>query len=202
MAGKSWGHAIRRMTPEELVAYGGTGSKCAGKCPNQAGFENSYRYVTGQAGRATTARRPACDEHARRFAAKHDLIVPRDAEAGQPSTSQAMINAALGVDPGEGPRAVHIFALFADVAARYADLELPGRMAAYSLACRACEMPMAADTGHIGSPCDTPLPAPIYGWSASNRPLFRWQPRDERAVRPADATFWWETIDIPAGSAS
>lgn len=203
----SWGHAIRALTPEELIAYGGEGHKCAGKCPHRATHENSYSYITGRAGRASSARRPACPEHAKKFATKHGLLqVPTEATPGRPSASQAMMNAALGINPDEGPRATTVATLIAAIAARYPGL--PGRLGGFTVACRACEAPMTDDpavTGGIGHGhahpdlmfgCVQPLPAPIHGWSASNRPIFRWQPREERELRPAGARFWWETFPL------
>lgn len=184
----SWGFAIRRMIDEELIAFGGIGYKCAGKCPEKATFENSYNYITGRAGNTSRRRVPACRTHAEKFAAKHGLEMPAESAVRQLNATEQMFRAA-GFTPGHGPTAAAVAALFADVAARYPELELPGRLCDYTLACRTCEMPMTTD-GHIGTPCTHPAPAPIYGWSAENRALFHW-PQAERADRPVDALYWW-----------
>lgn len=79
----SWGHAIRRLTDGERDQQYRLGYRCSGKCTEKATFATSYRYVTGRAGRVSWAERYACDTHAQRFAAKHDLELPTEAAEAQ-----------------------------------------------------------------------------------------------------------------------
>lgn len=137
----SYGHSVRMMTAHELVAYGGKGYKCAGKCPEKATFEVSFRYVTGRGGRTTRRRRPACQEHAQTFVRKNDLgELPTEPRLpAESAMSQALDQ--LGVTSAEAPSPAAMAALFAAVAMRFPDL--PRRLCDYNVACRTCESPMS-----------------------------------------------------------
>jgi hypothetical protein len=82
----SWGHTVRALTADERQARDRLGWTCsAGKCQQTPTHVTTYHYVTGRAGRTTDAERHVCGEHARRFAAKHNL----DFEAGPESGGEA-----------------------------------------------------------------------------------------------------------------
>jgi hypothetical protein len=146
----SYGHAVRRMTPQELVAYGGKGHKCAGKCLEKAIFEVSFRYVTGRTGRTTRRCRPACQLHAERFAVKNSLgelpTEPRIPD--HPPISKALDQ--IGVTSTNVPSPAAMAAFFQAVAAHFPGL--PGRLCDYTVACRTCEAPLSNHESVTGVP--------------------------------------------------
>lgn len=99
---KSWGQTIAAIPRAELLSRargahegrgdpglrGRTGDKplwprtwggfscVAGRCTCPAVYRTTYRYVTGRAGRTSTAEKPACLEHGTKFAARHGLVLP------------------------------------------------------------------------------------------------------------------------------
>jgi len=74
-ASRSWGHAIRPLTEQEQASNARSGrATCGtGRCTEQATHLTTYKYVTGRAGRVSSASRHVCTAHADTFAAKHDL---------------------------------------------------------------------------------------------------------------------------------
>lgn len=71
--GTSWGHTLRRLTPTERVLNTERGWPCrAGECAHPPAYESGYEYL-GPKGKATTARRALCGEHAGRYADKHGI---------------------------------------------------------------------------------------------------------------------------------
>ena len=66
----AWGHRLRPASESE-AKYGC--SSCRGeRKPAVCALE--YQYVTGRAGRVSSARKPRCKEHAYRAALKYDLM--------------------------------------------------------------------------------------------------------------------------------
>jgi hypothetical protein len=61
----SWGHRIVKTRNNR--------HKCSGRCENRAGFAARYDYVTGRAGRVSTAQRDLCLSHAAKFCKKHGI---------------------------------------------------------------------------------------------------------------------------------
>jgi hypothetical protein len=79
---RSWGHRLLAIEPRsverarkaaEEKGYACWGTCSGPKCREFAEYTGEYRYVTGRAGRVTTASRPYCPQHAKRFAEKHEL---------------------------------------------------------------------------------------------------------------------------------
>jgi hypothetical protein len=77
----SWGHALQRLTPEQLADLCRWDGTCrAGRgCEEPTTHLGAYNYVTGRAGRISWARRYMCDSHAEKFRAKHELPEPETA---------------------------------------------------------------------------------------------------------------------------
>jgi len=79
---KSWDHAIDRITEEDTRApYSREWlAKCRAstKCQNPCTHFVWYRYITGQAGRVTTRKKPVCLAHAEAFARKHSVAMPAE----------------------------------------------------------------------------------------------------------------------------
>lgn len=75
MTEKTWAHALRILTDEELETNSRIGwTKCSsGSCRNPRTHESSYSYVTGKTGRTSSARRQICSGHAFEFAQKYGL---------------------------------------------------------------------------------------------------------------------------------
>lgn len=98
MAAKSWGHAIRALTADELerarvrlenskrtyaadiargqlwpIRWRWCGSP---KCQEPHAWIGWYSYVTGRAGRVSQRNVYLCDAHARRFCEQHGLTLP------------------------------------------------------------------------------------------------------------------------------
>jgi hypothetical protein len=118
--GRSWGHTLTPFTAEETArrddwavrwyqehpgntapdhdAEGRLLCAVSGKCRNLAAWWGTYHYVTGRAGRVSTATRAMCDSHAARWRREHGAV---DREpTGRPQTaSQAIIGQLLD---GEG----------------------------------------------------------------------------------------------------
>lgn len=70
---KSWGHTLRAMTSAEIAHHAEQGYFCgAGKCRKAPAWWGVYSYVTGRAGRVTTAFRPMCDQHATDWKRKNE----------------------------------------------------------------------------------------------------------------------------------
>lgn len=56
------------------------------RCEAPAAFQSSYQYVTGRAGRVSTARKLLCEEHAAKFRAKYaPTEVPAETDSRSPS---------------------------------------------------------------------------------------------------------------------
>lgn len=91
----SWGHTIRTLREEELWGHSFDADSgrfvldrtrprtcSAPKCIRPIGFEGTYQYVTGRAGRISYARKPLCATHAERFRAKHGAVeIPAEAQS-------------------------------------------------------------------------------------------------------------------------
>lgn len=101
--GNSWGHAVRRLTEDEVARYASHGWVCtAGKCREPVTHLTEYSYVTGRAGRTSWAARKVCAAHAEKFAAKHEVEVtdaPRPVHASETAVGQALSRPLL---PGWG----------------------------------------------------------------------------------------------------
>lgn len=90
----SFQHTIVRLTPESEDAInrqhaGGHGqvpawtSRCSGStrargCANRIKWACGWNYVTGAAGRGSSAQRNYCDEHARKFCKTFRLVMPAE----------------------------------------------------------------------------------------------------------------------------
>ena len=84
----SWGHAVRALTADERQARDRLDWTCsAGKCQQAPTHVTTYQYVTGRAGRTSEAEKRVCGEHARRFAAKHNLDFEAGPESGEEATT-------------------------------------------------------------------------------------------------------------------
>ena len=88
-AAKSWGHAIRRLTPDEIAENEGRHAATVARwpdlserswhldchvsyrCGRRATHLIQYSYVTGRGGRVSYAQKQVCEEHARKFAEKY-----------------------------------------------------------------------------------------------------------------------------------
>jgi hypothetical protein len=81
----SWGHTIRALTADEVERSKRLGyAKCAaGKCREQRRYVTTYKYVTGRAGRVSSAQRELCGDHAAKFCRKHGLEFPGAEPTGQ-----------------------------------------------------------------------------------------------------------------------
>lgn len=93
---KAWGHTVRLLTEEEIqhqIKMGESSAqwyiehpkegrimptkeecinyqrKCriSAKCKNEATHLLTYRYVTGRAGRTSSAEKPVCEHHAKKY---------------------------------------------------------------------------------------------------------------------------------------
>jgi hypothetical protein len=97
----TWDHAARRLTPAEIDRFDRWGDVCGAspKCQQQATCMLSYSYITGRAGRGSTAHKRACDGHANKFAAKHGITIA-DAPAVEPRTPGVIAAAAEAWSPG------------------------------------------------------------------------------------------------------
>jgi hypothetical protein len=107
---KSWGHAVRRLTEDELARARRQDEHSAGvfgregyayeticrmpKCGERIACEIRYSYVTGRAGRTSWAAKNVCTGHAEKFAAKHGVEITDTPP--QEHASQQMIQAAFG----------------------------------------------------------------------------------------------------------
>lgn len=81
----SWGHVLRPATDEERASFAGgvylnfkqeettyPPQWCGvGKCREPITWIGGYQYVTGRAGRTSTARKYLCEEHATKFRTKY-----------------------------------------------------------------------------------------------------------------------------------
>jgi len=69
----TFNHQLRRARPEEKVGYGGSPElTCAIRnCNEPVEWIAKYDYVTGRAGRITTARKRRCEKHAAAFEKKY-----------------------------------------------------------------------------------------------------------------------------------
>lgn len=78
----SFEHTIVRFTPETEEAINAafiprcSGSTRAKTCANRIKWACGWRYVTGAAGRVSTAQRNYCDDHARKFCRAYRLAIP------------------------------------------------------------------------------------------------------------------------------
>jgi len=97
----SYGHSVRLLTAEELaelqarydrdIAWskanypdrpmpeyylnGNYSTKCSyAKCPEKARYRLTYQYVTGRAGRTTTAEKNICEKHAEKYLKPQEAI--------------------------------------------------------------------------------------------------------------------------------
>jgi hypothetical protein len=109
----SWGHAVRRLTGDEIARaeqHDKHSAEVFGredyaydticrtpKCRERVAYEIRYSYVTGRAGRVSWAAKNVCAQHAERFAAKHGIEIT-DAPPREHASQQA-IRAAFGVTP-------------------------------------------------------------------------------------------------------
>ena len=98
--GNSWGHTLAPLTEAELGernrwaidyaachpesplptrpdhdAEGRRLCTASGKCRNTAAWWGTYRYVTGRAGRVSTATKALCDDHAAKWRSNHGAVV-------------------------------------------------------------------------------------------------------------------------------
>lgn len=106
----SWGHAAGtlhpRQIPHEYVDWtdkskGTVPYRCSSRgCNEPVTHWTSYRYVTGRAGRVSSATKKTCLAHAERFATKYGIEVTQ--APAVPTESQAMVSQFLG-GPGSGP---------------------------------------------------------------------------------------------------
>jgi hypothetical protein len=114
--GRSWGHAIRRLTDDEIAFVRARhawwiakypdwpyrpGTACrTGKCDEDATHAVSYSYVTGRSGRVTWAEKRVCGGHAEKFRVKHDLP---EAETlpGQVHAADLAVRTMLDRDQGD-----------------------------------------------------------------------------------------------------
>lgn len=84
----SFGHYVRLLTDDERAdlrkmteRYGPRFYTCQNgrkpnRCEREALYWCGYKYVTGRAGRVSSAEKHRCEEHARKFADKHGLEMP------------------------------------------------------------------------------------------------------------------------------
>lgn len=91
MSAKSWDHRVILLPPRRLDQA----QSCSVRCPSPVTYMTSYRYVTGQYGRTTTARRQVCTEHATRFAARHGLAMPTEPSPVEPRLLDQVVGAAV-----------------------------------------------------------------------------------------------------------
>jgi len=74
----SWGHRIRPLNHQEMsdqAAREGGWSCSVGKNHGPVAYIAEYDYVTGRAGRVTTARRMLCEAHAIEFCRRHGMVL-------------------------------------------------------------------------------------------------------------------------------
>lgn len=90
MSAKSWDHRVILLPPRRLDQA----QSCSVRCPSPVTHMTSYRYVTGQYGRTTTARRHVCTDHATQFAARHGLAMPTEPSPVEPSPLDQAVQAA------------------------------------------------------------------------------------------------------------
>lgn len=86
---KSWNHVAHRLLPAEVDHADRFGHGCAiGKCVTPPTHALRWTYVTGGFGRSTIRRQRVCTEHAKKFAAKHNIVIgPEQAEPQSASTA-------------------------------------------------------------------------------------------------------------------
>ncbi len=84
-------HRARRLDPAQIDYHDRWGKLCtAGRhCPGAATHLVTYDYVTGRAGRISDSSRLACETHATRFAAKHQVEIG-DPQPERPSVFDAV----------------------------------------------------------------------------------------------------------------
>jgi hypothetical protein len=96
----SYGHTVRLLTAEELAALqvqydkdiawrkanypnepvpvyyleGRYSTQCSFKCKEKAKYRLAYRYITGRAGRTTTAEKNICEKHAEKYLKPQEAI--------------------------------------------------------------------------------------------------------------------------------
>lgn len=78
----------------------------ANRCDEPAVYMTGYRYVTGRAGRVSSAERHRCERHAAAFARKHGLELPT-APSPRPlrTGGDAVADALAGISPSSGASA-------------------------------------------------------------------------------------------------
>ncbi len=91
----SRGHAVRRLTEQEIRLNSERGYTCSsGKCKNPPTHATRYSYVTGRAGRVSWSEREVCTPHAEKFAAKHGIEIT---DAAKPQHALQRLLAAGGM---------------------------------------------------------------------------------------------------------
>ena len=101
--GQSWGHTVRLLTEDERAyversreRWGPRFYSCSTRnCEEHVTHKVGYRYVTGRAGRVSSAEKLACETHAQRFADKHDLTMPTEPSARESRTGYMAVSEAI-----------------------------------------------------------------------------------------------------------
>ena len=123
--GQSWGHTLCPFTDEEIAVrdrwtfrwvaehgslpdrpdYDAAGRRlcsASGKCREPARWWGTYCYVTGRAGRMSTARKALCDGHAERW--RREYGAAERGGQGRPATAtEQAVHQLLGGTAGGGP---------------------------------------------------------------------------------------------------
>jgi hypothetical protein len=76
--GNSFHHNVQAISKEQRAYYTRQQFTCSMRCPKPVEFFAQYSYVTGRAGRVSSARRAVCAEHAAGFAERYQIPFPAD----------------------------------------------------------------------------------------------------------------------------
>lgn len=87
-------HRVYQLPPHTVDHNDRFGRECAtGTCTDLPTMATSWTYTTGRAGRRSQTTREVCTTHARRFAAKHGLVITDGPPPRQPSVFTAAVAA-------------------------------------------------------------------------------------------------------------
>lgn len=93
---RSWGHSVRLLPDDEREMYARHDWSCGSRnCNEPVTHMLGYRYVTGRAGRISSAEKRACPKHAEAFAKKYEVEMPPEASERFTRTGYMAVSEAL-----------------------------------------------------------------------------------------------------------